>query len=411
MSELNARQCLSLLYDWRDVWARPQQLAPPGNWLIWLIRAGRGFGKNRAAAEWIRETRDQHRYGKYLLVGETAADARDYMVEGDSGILAVSSPDNRPAYRKSLRRLDWPDGAYALTFSADDPEQLRGYQCECFWADEVGKWKHDTQSWDNLMFGFRVGLDPRGVVSTTPRNTKLVRELLDDPNSVVTGGNTYDNADNLAPAFIKRIISKYEGTELGKQEIYGLLIGAVKGALWRLDQIHAARIDTAPESLSEVVVAIDPAVTADEDSDDTGIIVCARDHDEGYVLEDATGRYEPYEWAEIALDCYFRWHADRIVAEVNNGGDLVISNIKSRHRGRNVPTKKVWATRGKEIRAAPIAGLYQQRRIHHIGQLAALEDELTTWVPNTGQRSPNRMDALVWGLTDLFIAAEELRLL
>jgi phage terminase large subunit-like protein len=397
----------ALLYDWQ-FWARPGQLPPPGNWRVWLLLAGRGFGKTRTGAELMRARVAERTARRLALVAPTAADARNVMVEGESGILAISPPWDRPRYEPSKRRLTWPNGAIATLYSADEPERLRGPQHDATWCDELGSWRY-PEAWDMLMFGLRLGTDPRAVVTTTPRPTKLIRALVADPTAVVTQGSTYENRANLAPAFLDQIIRKYEGTRLGRQEIEAELLDDVPGALWTRGMIEAARAQTAPP-LIRVVVAIDPAATSTADADETGIIVAGRDSQgQGWVLADASGRYQPAEWAKTAVAAYRAHHADRVIAEVNHGGEMVEATL--RVIDPNVPFEAVRASRGKVARAEPVAALYEQGRVRHVGVLPRLEDQMCGFVPaghgdvdlRSVGHSPDRVDALVWALTDLLL--------
>jgi phage terminase large subunit-like protein len=323
------------------------------------------------------------------------------MVEGDSGILATAPPGKRPTYEPSKRKLTWPNGASALLFSAEEPERLRGPQCEAFWADEVAAWKYLRETWDQLMFGFRLGASPRGVATTTPKPLPLLRELLSMEGVVVTRGSTYENRDNLSPVFFQQIIARYEGSRLGRQELNAELLEDVEGALWSMGMIDALRRREHPK-LTRIVVAIDPAVTSGADSDETGIVVAGLGEDgHGYVLEDLSGRWSPDTWAKKAVGAYRTQKADRIIGEANNGGDLVEVNIRT--VDRSAAFKKVHASRGKRTRAEPVAALYEQGKVHHVGGFAELEDQMSQWVPGTGVPSPDRMDALVWALTELML--------
>jgi phage terminase large subunit-like protein len=336
------------------------------------------------------------------LVGPTASDVRDVMIEGESGLLAISPPWNRPRYEPSKRRLTWPNGAMATTYSAEEPERLRGPQHDGAWCDELAAWRY-AETWDMLMFGLRLGRDPRAIVTTTPRPVKLLRELLALDTTTKTGGSTYENRANLAPAFLDQIIRRYEGTRLGRQELNAELLDDVEGALWTRAMIDGARTAEAPD-LARVVVAIDPATTATEDSDETGIVVAGRGVDgRFYVLDDCSCRLTPDGWATRAVGAFDRYEADRIIGEVNNGGDLVESCIRhaASARSRHIAYAKVHASRGKLVRAEPIAALYEQGRVSHVGSFPALEDQLCSWVPGSHDGSPDRMDALVWALTEL----------
>ena len=389
-------------------WAREEQLPPPGEWRTWLLLAGRGFGKTRTGAEYIHDRVNRHGHRRIALVAATAADARDVMVEGESGLLAVGHETERPVYEPSKRRLTWPNGAIATTYSADEPERLRGPQHDLAWCDEIATWRY-PEAWDMLMFGLRLGNDPRVVVTTTPKPVKIIRELLADPTTVVVRGSTYANRDNLAPAFLQQIISKYEGTRLGRQELDAEVLDDVPGALWnraRLEELRWPAYRSVPE-LVRIVVAIDPAVTSGEDSDETGIIVAGKDAEgHGYVLDDSSGRYTPIEWANTAIGLYRKHKADRIVAEVNNGGDMVEATL--RMVDKNISFKAVHASRGKVMRAEPVAALYEQGRMHHVGTFPTLEDQMCAFTIDLDRvalgYSPDRVDALVWAFSDLLVA-------
>ena len=387
--------------------ARPNQLPPPGDWWqIWLLLAGRGFGKTRTLAEWVCEQVASGQVSRIALVAATAADARDVLVEGESGILAVAPPGCRPIYEPSKRRLTWPHGAIATTFSAEEPDRLRGPQHDAAVCDELASWSH-PQTWDILQFGLRLGRNPRCLVATTPRPTKLLRELLarEGRDVVVTRGSSYDNKANLAPAFFAQIVKKYEGTRLGRQELNAELLEDTPGALWTHGIIDASRASHVPE-LTRIVVAIDPAVTSGEEADETGIVVVGKDKNgHGYVLADCSGRYQPIEWAKIAITAYRTHGCDRIVAEVNNGGEMVEATLRMVEP--NVPFTAVRASRGKATRAEPVSALYEQGRIHHVGAFPQLEDQMCEFTPNfnrdTVGYSPDRLDALVWATTELLI--------
>lgn len=412
IASLTEKQATDLLTDWK-FWARPNQIEPDGDWTTWLILAGRGFGKTRAGAEWVRgqvcgATPLAAGKARWIaLVAETAADARDVMVEGESGILSVHPKDFRPEYEPSKRRVTWPNGAQATLFNATEPGQLRGPQHDLAWSDELAKWRYAEETWDMLQFGLRLGLQPKQIVTTTPRPIKIVRDLIKDPSCVVTRGTTFENRSNLAPKFLEQIERKYAGTRLGRQELNAEVLDDAPDALWTravLDGHRRKESEVPP--LKRVVVAIDPAAKtndAPEDGAATGIVCVGLGEDgRGYVLEDATVRTSPLGWARRALGVFDRYGGDVIVGEVNNGGDMVENTIRTVRPGvRFIP---VHASRGKWVRAEPVAALYEQGRVSHVGAFPALEDEMVLFGPNgmPDGTSPDHLDALVWGLTELF---------
>ena len=354
------------------------------------------------------------------LVAGTADDARKTMLsagmensKGASGILAISPPDFRPVYESTKRMLTWPNGTKATLYSAEEPNRLRGPQHAWGWCDELAAWEKEAEAWEMFLFGLRLGENPQAAITTTPRPIKILRDLLKDPKTVVTRGTTFDNIDNLAPAFFASIISKHKGTRLGKQELYGEILDDAPGALWKSAQLDETRKDKKPDDLRRVVVAIDPAVSTNKKSDEIGMIVagvgpcCCKGVEEmhGFVFVDESGQYSPNAWAQKAVACYHRYQADRIVAEINNGGNLVEANLRT--VDNNIPYKAIHAASGKRTRAEPVAALYEQKKIHHIGVLAGLEDQMTTWDPLVSKDSPDRVDALVYALTDLILDTEE----
>jgi phage terminase large subunit-like protein len=403
---------LAWLKYWWPFWARPQQQAPPGDWDVWFVSSGRGYGKTRAGAEWIK-ARVAQGYGRIVLVADDAGDARDVMVEGESGILSLYPKDQRPRYVASQAKVEWPNGATAHMYSASDPDSLRGPQGDTAWCDEIAKWTYQERAWDNLMMGMRLGTDPRTVVTGTPTNSPVVRMLFgksERPTAlrvVKTGGPTHDNLHNLAGPFA-RTIEQYEGTRLGRQELYAELLLDVEGALWTYDLIERHRIGlTELPELVRIVVAVDPAITAEEDSNETGIVVVGADaRDHGYVLEDRSGVYTPIEWAREVNAAYVAWGADCVVAEGNQGGAMVEQTIRSSgYRGR---VRTVFASRGKFTRAEPVAAKYERGEVHHVGLLPKLEDQMTGWTP--GRVSPDRMDAMVHGASFLFVTGKSRKL-
>jgi len=392
---------LAARYFWRRH-ARPKQLPPEGNWRVWLIRTGRGWGQTRAAAEWVRAEVESGRRGRIALVGRTAADVRDVIVEGESGLLAVCPPWKRPDYEPSKRRLTWPNGAIATTYSADEPDLLRGPQHDGAWADELASWRF-PEAWDMLMMGLRLGENPQVVAVTTPRPIKLIRDLMAQPTTVTVTGATFENEDNLPEPFLREIIARYQGTRLGRQELMGELLDDVPGALWTRGMIENCHVAEAPD-MARVVVAIDPAVTSGDDADETGIVAAGKGVDgHAYVLADASCRLSPDGWGRRAVDLYRAHKADRIIAEVNNGGDLVERVIRTVDVG--IPYRAVRASRGKVTRAEPVAALYEQSRVFHVGGFDVLEDQLCAFASDgyMGSDSPDHADALVWALHELML--------
>jgi predicted phage terminase large subunit-like protein len=402
MGNLSSFEADALPYHW-DFWARENQREPAGEWANWLILAGRGYGKTRTGAEMVR--RWAPRFSRVNIIGATADDARDIMIEGESGILAVCPPHERPLYLPSKRCLEWPNGARTLIFSAEEPDRLRGKQHMKLWCDELAAWRR-PESFAQAMLGLRLGVLPQVVITTTPKPTRLLRELMAAPATVVTRGSTYENRAHLARGFFARIIKRYEGTRLGRQELNAELLEDVEGALWTGQLIDDARIEPSQlPDMSQIVVAIDPAVTSGEDADETGIVVAGRGVDgDAYVLSDLTCRLTPNEWGQRAVDAYREFEADRIVAEVNNGGDLVEGVIRTIDRYASF--RAVRATRGKVVRAEPISALYEQEKVHHAGVFAELETQMCSFVPDHLDGSPDRVDALVWALTELMIDPE-----
>ncbi len=392
------------------LWARDDQLPPPGDWRTWLILGGRGAGKTRAGAEWVRAQAlgipplASGPARRIALVGETLGDVRRVMIEGVSGLLGVHAAHERPEWRSSLGQLEWPNGAMAQVFSASEPDSLRGPQFEAAWCDELAKWPEPERAWDMLQFALRLGALPRQVVTTTPRPIPLLKSIIEDAMTVTTRARTADNAANLADGFVSEMTRRYAGTALGRQELDGEIIDERAGALWRRDWIEAHRVAAAPE-LRRIVVAVDPPVTATATSDACGIIVAGLGTDgRAYILADRTiqGR-EPPIWARAAVAAYTEYMADRVVAETNQGGDLVEMILKQ--SASNVPVRQVKATRGKWVRAEPVASLYAEGRVAHVGVFPQLEEQMCVFGADGLARgkSPDRLDALVWALTDLMI--------
>lgn len=403
-------------HDW-DIFARDDQLPPgsfpghpepKGDWRIWLFLGGRGAGKTRAGAEWVRalaEGRAGPRAGSIALVGETYADVREVMVDGPSGLRAIAPRHARPVWQASRRRLVWPNGAVGYAFSSEDPDGLRGPQHHAAWCDELAKWRYARDTWDNLRMGLRLGADPRACVTTTPRPIPLLRALLADPSVAVTRAGTSANAANLAPTFLAAMRDAYGGTRLGRQELDGELVADREDALWTRDTIEAARRRTAPD-LARIVVAVDPPAGSSRRADACGLVVAGIDaHGIVHVLADATVQgLRPAGWAARAASVFSAWKADALVVEVNQGGDMAEAVLREADPG--LPVVKVHATRGKYLRAEPVAALYEQGRVRHAGAFPALEDEMCDFAPTglSSGRSPDRLDALVWAVTELALS-------
>ncbi|MFC3058334.1 DNA-packaging protein [Paenirhodobacter populi] len=399
-----------------EFWALPHQLPPEGAWKSWVIMGGRGAGKTRAGAEWVRAQVegagpvDPGRARRVALVGETFDQVRDVMIFGDSGILACSPPDRRPEWEAGRRRLVWPNGAVATAFSAHEPEALRGPQFDAAWVDELAKWKKAGETWDMLQFALRLGEHPQQVITTTPRNVGVLKAILNNPSTVVTHAPTEANRAYLAASFLEEVTARYGGTRLGRQELEGVLLDDVEGALWTTAGLEAARVETAPE-LDRIVVALDPSVTGNSGSDECGIIVAGAvtrgpvQDWRVWVLDDCTARGRPTDWARAAIAAMEAWGAEKLVAEVNQGGDLIESVL--RQVDPLVPFRALRAARGKAARAEPVAALYEQGRVKHLrgGRLGTLEDQMCRMTTRgfEGRGSPDRVDALVWAVTELII--------
>lgn len=398
-----------------DFWAMEHQLPPAGDWRAWVILGGRGAGKTRAGAEWIRAQvegstpLDHGACQRIALVGETIDQAREVMVFGDSGILACSPPDRRPAWNATRKQLIWPNGAVAQLFSAFDPESLRGPQFDCAWVDELAKWKNPTQTWDMLQFALRLGDNPRQIVTTTPRNVGLLKSLLSDPNTVHTHATTQANRANLAASFLADVQARYAGTRLGRQELDGVLLEDAEGALWSSAQFDGIR-SKGDAQYDRIVVAVDPPVSHNAASDECGIVVVGANVSgppqtwTATVLADYSCKpASPNEWAARALSAMGDFQADCLVAEVNQGGALVETIVRS--LDPMAPYKAVHASRGKIARAEPVAALYEQGRVRHVAGLNALEDQMCQMsnIGFQGKGSPDRVDALVWAITEVLL--------
>jgi phage terminase large subunit-like protein len=408
-----------LQWDWRS-WGRPEQLAPEGDdWNIWLVLAGRGFGKTRLAAEWVREQAKYTTEGqrRFALVARTAADVRDVIVEGESGIINVSPPSERPHYEPSKRRLTWPNGNTATLFTADEPDSLRGPQFTHAWGDEIAAWRQTPDAagmtaFDNLRVGTRLGTKPKIVCTTTPKRVPLLYKLIEESNNpkslskvIVTRGSTMDNAGNLSGTYLDTIMGVYEGTSLARQELYGEMLDDIEGTLWTMEMIEASRQGVLPPQAPLRVIGVDPSV-AENPRDECGIVVCASTGDRdlykrhAWVLEDASILGSPELWASKVVEMARRWGAP-VVAEVNQGGALVRNAINA--IDPNVKVLEVHSKYGKALRAEPVVLAYEQNRVHHIGYLPDLESQMTSWIPESTKKSPDRVDALVHAMTALLI--------
>lgn len=398
VKSLSEEEAARILYSWK-LWAREKQLPPPGDWLVWLILAGRGFGKTRAGAEWVRWLAETGQAGRIALVAQNSASGRDVMVEGESGILTISPPWFRPDYEPSKRRLTWPNGATATLFSSEEPDRLRGPQFHYAWVDELPSFAYPDETWDMLMFGLRLGENPRAMVTTTPKPIELLKELIADGSTVVTKGNTYENRANLANSFFRHITTRFEGTRMGEQELYAELLEDMPGALWNRELVQQSYVKHLPV-LEDVVVAVDPALTQGKRADETGIIVAGKDaQDSLYVLADYSMRGSVQSWAREVARAYHKFEASRVIAETNMGGDLVETLIKD--VDPNIRFVKQHSRKNKQTRAEPTVALYEQGRAFHIRKFRTLEDQMCTFVPGETKKSPDRLDALVMAATDL----------
>ena len=391
--------------NWHRI-ARRNQLPPAGDWRIWLLLAGRGFGKTRTVCEFVRAEVEAGRACRIALIAATASDCRDVLVTGHSGLLAISPEWNRPDYQPTKRLLSWRNGSIATMYSADEPDRLRGPNFDLAICDELAAWRY-PEALDMLLLGLRIGKNPRVAIATTPRPTKVIRDLLarEGTDVVVTRGSTLENRENLAPAYVEQIIERYKGTRLERQEIFGEVLEDTPGALWNRDSLEQTRVDAAPKDLQRIVVAVDPAGSSEEGADETGIVVAGLGQDgQGYVLEDLSGRYDPPGWARRAIGAYHVWKADRIVCETNYGGEMVKATIEA--IDASVPVSTISSSRGKVLRAEPIAAFFEQRKAHMVGSHPELEDQACRFTSDwTRARdgSPDRVDALVFALTELML--------
>lgn len=395
---------INLYTEWLNT-ARAKQLQPLEEHYIWLILAGRGWGKTRTGAQDIALYALRNPNSLCAVVAPTHGDLRRVCFGGNSGLLSIIPEEcyiqssDAKGYSSSVAEIRLDNGSKIMGYAAIEPDRLRGSQFHRAWADELAAWRY-SEAFDQLMFGLRLGDNPQCVVTTTPKPSKIIKDLVAREDVVVTTGNTFENEDNLADTALAMLKERYEGTSLGRQELYAEIIEDFEGALWSNKMIEEGRLNENEErDLRQIIVAIDPAVTANENSDETGIIVAGKDYnDRFYVLEDVSGVYTPDQWGRKAIDCYYEWQADRIVAEVNNGGDLVERLLRS--IDPHIPYRSVRATRGKLTRAEPISALYEQKRVHHVGYFAELESQMCSYTGET-KPSPDRLDALVWAMTEL----------
>ncbi|KLI65257.1 ATP-binding protein [Aurantiacibacter marinus] len=414
LGELSGAERERLQAYW-PLWARREQMPPPGEWRIWLICAGRGFGKTRAGAEWVRHIAEENEEAHIALVARSVGEARSVMVEGESGLLACHDEEDRPIFEPSLRRLSWPSGAQATLYSAGEPESLRGPQHSHAWCDEIAKWDNASErammAWDNLQLGLRLGERPRILATTTPRAVPIMQRLMGDPSDpdiAVLRGSTYDNAENLPQDFVRAMQRQYGQTALGRQELDGELLTDVEGALWTRSMIERCRVPATLEDHVRIVVAVDPPASAR--GDECGIVVAGVTAEgQAHVLDDASfARASPEQWARKVSAVCETWKADRVVAEANQGGDMVASVLRA--ADCQMPIKLVHASRGKSARAEPVAALYETGRVAHVGQFAKLEDQLCGIMAGGSYegpgRSPDRADALVWALTELMLGRQ-----
>ena len=384
---------------WSQELARPEQLPTDKNdWLVWLYLAGRGAGKTRTAAEWLAWQATRNPKTRWAIAAPTYSDARDTCAEGESGIINVLREyGTLKDYNRSIGEIFLTNGSRIKLFSGEEPDRFRGPQFHGGWFDELAAFKY-PEAWDQYQFGLRLGTHPQTIVTTTPRPTKLIKDLIARDGVRVIRGSTFDNAKNLAPSALAELKLRYENTRLGRQELYGEILDNVEGALWTREMIEDARVETAPP-LVRVVIGVDPAVTSSDTSDETGIIAAGIASDGNYyILNDKSLRASPDAWARAAVNLYHETNADKIIAETNNGGDMIIMLMKQ--VDPSIAVKKVTATRGKQLRAEPISSLYEQGRVHHVGYFEQLEMQMCEWTPISSD-SPDRLDALVWALTEL----------
>lgn len=414
VQELTDDQALGLLYDWTESGRRKQQ-SPEGDWVVWLILAGRGWGKTRTGAElvvkWVEEQPwqpidDPEKGFRIALVAETKRDAREVIALGPAGILAVSRPWNKPKYEPSKGLITWPSGAFGFLYSGEEPDQLRGPAFHKAWVDEWAKYQYPVETMDNLELALRQGDHPQMVITTTPRPLPMLKEKVAEslePNSdvILTRGHTNENRENLASSYVRRVIKKYENTRLGRQELSAEILDDVEGGFWTRDIIERNRLKKTadlPEML-RIAIAIDPATTSGIDSNETGMVAGGKGVDgKLYLFHDLSGQFSPKGWARRAVSNYDKFQADAIIGEKNNGGDMVESTIRTIDTEERVKFRTVWASRGKHIRAEPVASKHEQNKIKFVGHFPKLEDQLLFFTPEgyEGIESPDRAEAFIW---------------
>lgn len=399
IKSLAPEELTMIYYNWREIWARPSQIEPEGDWTYWLILAGRGWGKTKTASEWIRERVYSGEAKHLAFVAPRSADIRDVMIEGASGLLDVFPPNQRPIYEPSKRRVTFHTGAVAITYSGDEPDQLRGPNVDTVWIDELASARLQKEIMDMIAFCLRIGSNPRCIITTTPRPTPTIKGLAKQANVHITRGTTFENRENLSPVFFDSIIGKYERSRIGRQELYGEILEDNPKALWNSAEIDSHRVDKHP-ILRRIVIGVDPAVTANKKSDETGIIAVGKGTDDHYyVLEDKSCRESPARWGKIVCNLYGKLEADKVIGEVNQGGDMVGHVINTIDPLVNF--KSVRATRGKKVRAEPVAALFEQGKVHMVGVFPDLETQMVEWNPEEDGDSPDRIDSMVYAIMDL----------
>lgn len=400
INSLSDNEAYILFYNWH-FWRRKDQTPPPGaKWRTWVLQGGRGGGKNWTGSNYIHELAMSGKFSRISIVGATAADVRELQIEGEAGILNIAPPHELPDYQPSKRKVVWPNGATGILYTGEDPEQTRGANSSVAWLDEFCKYQYPREVWDNIQFGLRLGNHPHAIITTTPKPIPTFKQIVGEDSTLVSYCSTFDNRLNLSDQFFEYVTTRYGNTRLGRQELYAEILDDVPGALWKRELIDSYRVTQVPKNIQRLVVGIDPAMTNTEDSDETGIIVgCIDDSNHVFILRDVSGRFDPEHWISRALVQYHTWNADRIVGEVNNGGDLIEALLRT--HDNKAAFKAVRAKRGKYTRAEPIAALYEQGKVHHVGTFAELEDQMCNFVPGEDHGLDDRVDAMVWTITEL----------